>query len=178
MRSERARLARAGGPIGAAIARVALVDLPAMAPGAAVSGYCPMGDEADPLPLLKALAARGHPTGLPVTPAARAPLIFRRWTPGEALVQARFGLSEPPPTAEVIEPSILLVPLLAFDRTGHRLGYGAGYYDRTLEKLRASRTILAVGIAYAGQEVDEVGAGPHDQKLDWVVTERGVRRFE
>jgi 5-formyltetrahydrofolate cyclo-ligase len=176
MRAERARLAREVGPIGEAIARHALAHVP-FPTGAAVAGYAPMGDEADPLPLLKALVERGFLTGLPVTPAARVPLVFRRWAPGGALVPARFGLSEPPATAAAFEPTILLVPLLAFDRAGHRLGYGAGYYDRTLEKLRASRTILAVGIAYSGQEVDEVGAGPHDQKLAWIVTERAARRF-
>lgn len=177
MRGERARLALAAGPIGEAIARNALAHLPPPSNGAAVSAYFPMGDEADPIPLLKALAAPGHPTGLPVTPRGRAPLIFRRWAPGEPLVAARFGLSEPPATAAVFEPTVLLVPLLAFDHVGHRLGYGAGYYDRTLEASRARSKILAVGIAYAGQEVDDVFATAHDQKLDWIVTERGARRF-
>jgi 5-formyltetrahydrofolate cyclo-ligase len=176
IRAERARLAQEVGAIGAAIARHALAHVP-FPTGAAAAGYSPMGDEADPLPLLKALLERGHQTGLPVTPAGRAPLVFRRWAPGEPLVPARFGLSEPPATATTFEPTILLVPLLAFDCAGHRLGYGAGYYDRTLEKLRTSRSVLAIGIAYSGQEVDEVRAGPHDQKLDWIVTERGARRF-
>jgi 5-formyltetrahydrofolate cyclo-ligase len=176
MRAERARLAREVGPIGEAIARHALAHVP-FPTGAGVAGYAPMGDEADPLPLLKALVERGHQTGLPVTPGGRVPLVFRRWAPGEALVPARFSLEEPPATAATFEPTILLVPLLAFDHDGHRLGYGAGYYDRTLEKLRASRAVLAIGIAFAGQEVDEAPAEPHDQKLDWVITERGARRF-
>jgi 5-formyltetrahydrofolate cyclo-ligase len=177
MRALRGRLARSAGPIGEAIARHALTNTP-FPPSSAVAGYAPLGDEADPLPLLEALVAYGHQTGLPVTPAGRAALVFRRWAPGEALVAARFGLSEPPETAAIFEPTILLVPLLAFDRTGHRLGYGAGYYDRTLEKLRALRSVLAIGIAYSGQEVDEVGAGQHDERLDWIVTEREARRFD
>jgi len=176
MHEKRAGLAREAGNAGEQITRHTLLQVLLPAAGS-VSAYAPMGDEADPIPLLEALAARGHPTGLPVTPRERAPLLFRRWAPGDELVPARFELREPPASAPVFEPDILLVPLLAFDRAGHRLGYGAGYYDRTLGALRAKKPILAVGVAYAGQEVDALPAEPHDEKLDWVVTEREARRF-
>lgn len=176
-KAKRAELARrAAGSIGPAIAGNALPLIPAAA-RASVAAYAPIGDEADPMPLFEMLAARGHATGLPVTPGERAPLLFRRWQPGDALVPARFGLREPPASAPAFEPDMLLVPLLAFDRAGHRLGYGAGYYDRTLRTLRAKKPILAVGIAYAGQEVEALPAEPHDEKLDWIVTEREARKF-
>ncbi|MGH6947314.1 MAG: 5-formyltetrahydrofolate cyclo-ligase [Kiloniellales bacterium] len=140
--------------------------------GAVVSGFWPMGDELDICPALEQLAAAGHPLALPVVVKRGEPLIFRRWRPGEALVPASFGTSVPAPEAEVLEPSVLLVPLLAFDRDGYRLGYGGGFYDRTLTKLRAARPTTAVGVAYAGQEVPAVPRGPHDARLDWIVTER------
>ena len=82
-----------------------------------------------------------------------------------------FGIPAPPPEAAEVVPEVLLVPLLAFDRAGHRVGWGAGFYDRTLETLRAARAIIAIGVAFAVQEVDFVPHGPHDQPLDWIVTE-------
>jgi 5-formyltetrahydrofolate cyclo-ligase len=176
MLKARARLARDVGPIGEAIARHGMAQIP-LPVGAAVAGYSPKTGEADPLALLEEIVERGFPAGLPVTPATPRALAFRRWVPGRALVLGRFGIMEPLATAAVFHPSILLVPLLAFDRTGHRLGYGAGYYDRTLEALRAEKPILAIGIAYAGQEVDALEAEAHDQRLDWVVTEQGARAF-
>lgn len=175
-KAKRTELARSIGSVGAAIARNALARVPFTA-GASISAYAPVGGEADPMPLFEALAARGHPTGLPVTPRERTPLLFRSWWPEDELVPARFGLREPLPSAPEFEPDILLVPLLAFDKAGHRLGYGAGYYDRTLRALRARRPTLAIGIAYAGQEVGALPAEPHDEKLDWVVTEREARQF-
>lgn len=147
-------------------------------PDAVVSGFWPMGDELDIRPALKRLAAAGHPLALPVVVKRGEPLIFRRWRVGDALVRAGFGTSVPAPEAEVLDPSFLLVPLLAFDRTGYRLGYGGGFYDRTLAKLRAVGPITAVGVAYAGQEVAEVLRGPHDARLDWIVTEREAIRIE
>lgn len=176
MLNKRAGLAVLAGPVGAVIARNALAHVP-IAASASVSAFAPMTDEADPIPLLEALAERGHPTGLPVTPRGRVPLEFRLWRSGEPRVPGQLGILEPTATAAAFEPDILLVPLLAFDRAGHRLGYGAGYFDRTLRELRAKKPILAIGIAYAGQEVDALPAEPHDEKLDWVVTEREARRF-
>ncbi|MHB0667823.1 5-formyltetrahydrofolate cyclo-ligase [Roseomonas mucosa] len=157
-----------------AVARVVLDRMPPP-PGAVVSGYWPMGDELDPRPLLAALASRGHAVALPVTTRRGQPLRFRQWRPGEPLLPARFGLSEPLPEAPELRPDWLLVPLLAFDRRGQRLGYGAGYYDRTLEVLPGA---VALGFAYAGQEVPRVPTGPGDRPLRAVATERGVIHCE
>ncbi len=142
-----------------------------VAPEAPVSGYWAKGDELDPLPLLERLAGQGHPVGLPVVVAPAAPLAFRRWRPGDALLPAAFGLREPPPESPEVTPELLLVPLLAFDRRGARLGYGGGFYDRTLAGLSARRPVLAVGLAYAAQELDEVPAGHSDWRLDAIVSE-------
>ncbi len=130
------------------------------------------------MPLLEEIADLGFSTGLPVTPATPRALTFRRWIPGRALREGLFGIMEPLATAALFKPSVLLIPVVAFDAKGYRLGFGRGFYDRTLEALRAERPILAIGIAYSGQEVDEVVPEPHDQKLDWVVTEAGARAFE
>jgi len=147
-----------------------------LAPGLAVSGFWPIGDEIDVKPLMAALDRRGHPIGLPVVTAKGEPLQFRRWRPGDALVKAGFGLSVPPPEADAVVPGLLLVPLLAFDREGYRLGYGGGYYDRTLAGLRARQKTIAVGVGYAGQEVDSVPHGPGDERLDWIMSERWAIR--
>ena len=157
-------------------ARVA-AHAPALAPQAVVSGYIAFREEADPGLLLAALAKRGHPVALPVLVGRGKALAFRRWHPGMALVAHSFGMLEPPETAASLVPDILLVPLLAFDARGHRLGYGGGYYDRTLQALRAEKTIEAIGLAYAGQEVALLPAGAHDERLDAVLTEEGLRRF-
>ncbi|MFZ0019509.1 MAG: 5-formyltetrahydrofolate cyclo-ligase [Acetobacteraceae bacterium] len=137
--------------------------------GAVVSGFWPMGQEIDIRPLLLALHERGHPIVLPETPKRGNPLIFRLWYPGAVMVPERFGTFRP--DGEMRAPDFLLVPLLAFDRRGYRVGYGAGYYDRTLAGLRGR---FRLGVAYAAQELDEVPAGPYDERLDAVVTERGV----
>jgi 5-formyltetrahydrofolate cyclo-ligase len=139
-----------------------------------VAGYWPMRDEIDPRPLLSALADSGRDVALPVVIARDRPLEFRRWRPGVALVTDRFGIAHPPADAAVIEPDVLLVPLLAFDRRHHRLGYGAGYYDRTLAGLRARKKILAIGVAYSAQCVAEVPLDGWDEALDLVLTEQGV----
>jgi 5-formyltetrahydrofolate cyclo-ligase len=140
----------------------------------AVSAYWPMGDEIDPLPTLRRLHREGHPIGLPVMPGAAQPLQFRAWHPDLDLADGGFGTRIPPETAPPIVPQILLVPMLAFDRRGYRLGYGGGFYDRTLEKLRAQNPLTrAVGIVYADQEVPEVPIDRYDQRLDMVVSEQG-----
>jgi 5-formyltetrahydrofolate cyclo-ligase len=140
------------------------------APGAIIAGYWPMGEEMDPRALMLALAAGGHRLALPVTPPRGQPLTFRAWAPGAALRAGPMGISEPI-SGDELRPDILLVPLLAFDRAGRRLGYGGGYYDRTLAALPGAK---AIGIAYAGQEMPEVPAGPQDFRLPLIATEAGV----
>jgi len=147
-----------------------LAEMPPPA-GAVVSGFWPMGPEIDIRTLLEALHGRGHRVVLPETPPRGNPLIFRLWHPGMAMVAERFGTLRP--TGEVLAPDWLLVPLLAFDRAGRRLGYGGGYYDRTLAALPGA---VAIGVGWAAQEVDEVPADALDARLDAVATERGVLR--
>jgi 5-formyltetrahydrofolate cyclo-ligase len=154
--------------VGAALAEHVLREMPPQ-PGAVVSGFWPMGQEIDIRPLLVALHERGHRIVLPETPRRGNPLIFRLWRPGDVLIAERFGTMRP--DGEVLNPDFLLVPLLAFDRSGNRLGYGAGYYDRTLAALPGR---FRLGVAYAAQELDEVPAGPYDARLDAVATEQGV----
>jgi 5-formyltetrahydrofolate cyclo-ligase len=139
-------------------------------PGAVVAGFWPLAGEIDCRAALLALIGRGHTAGLPVTPPIGEALSFRRWRPGVALVPGRFGTAEP--TGDIIVPTILLMPLLAFDRFGARLGYGGGYYDRTLERLGAGT--FAVGCGFAIQEVDRVPTETHDRTLNAVATEAGV----
>jgi len=154
--------------------RLADVFLGAVRPasGAVASGFFSIGSEIDSMPLLARLRAAGHDIALPVVVRKAAPLAFRRWLPGDAMETGPFGIQEPTAAAPVLRPDLLLVPLLAFDRSGHRLGYGGGFYDRTLRALRADGAVLAVGIAYAGQEVDAVPVAEYDQPLNWIVTER------
>ncbi len=146
--------------------------------GTRVSAYVAIGDEADPVALLRALRARGHVIALPRVAGRGKPLDFHRYEAGQALVSGGFGLFEPARDWPHIEPDILVVPLLAFDARGYRIGYGAGFYDRTLAKLRAARDVLAVGFAFAGQEFETVPHDQNDQRLDWIVTENGARRFD
>jgi 5-formyltetrahydrofolate cyclo-ligase len=133
-----------------------------------------MKSEIDPLPLMKKLAGAGAQLVLPVVGSRGKPLTMRAWNFGEPLAPGVWGIREPMPEAAEAEPDILLVPLLAFDRTGHRLGYGGGYYDLTIAHLRALKTVTAVGLAYAAQEIAQVPATPRDAALDLVLTEREV----
>jgi 5-formyltetrahydrofolate cyclo-ligase len=152
-----------------------LASLPrcALPAGAGVAGYRAIRDEIDPEPALIALQERGFALALPVSLEKSAPLQFRAWRPGDPLLPDRLGVPAPPEGAKAVDPALILVPLLAFDRRGYRLGYGAGCYDRTLAALRAVRPIWALGLAFALQEVECVPAAPHDSRLDGVVTERG-----
>jgi 5-formyltetrahydrofolate cyclo-ligase len=156
--------------LGKAVAATVLARMPPP-PGAVVAGFWPMGREIDIRPLLHALHERGHAIALPVTPKRGQPLQFRRWAPGDALVRGPMGTSQPAPAAERLTPDWLLVPLLAFDRAGRRLGYGGGYYDRTLAALPGA---TALGVAYACQELDEVPAGEDDARLHAIATEAGL----
>jgi 5-formyltetrahydrofolate cyclo-ligase len=147
-------------------------------PGAVVAGYLPIGDEIDSRPLLDWLRGAGHDIALPRIQRSHAPLAFRLWAPGEPLEEGPFGTRQPPETAPEAVPGVAVLPVLAFDRRGYRLGYGGGYYDRTLAALRAERAVTAIGIAFAAQEVSAVPHDRHDQPLDWVVTEREAIRME
>ena len=142
--------------------------------GAIVSGFMPMKTEINPLPLMKKLADAGVQLALPVTGRRGQPLTMRAWTWGEPLASGVWGIREPKPEAAQVDPDILLVPLLAFDRAGRRLGYGGGYYDLTLAQLRSRKAVIAVGLAYAAQEIASVPAAPRDATLDLVLTEREV----
>lgn len=162
----------AAGAAEAVCARV--LDTIALPRRCAVSAYWPMGSELDPRPLIRRLSECGHPIGLPVVVAKGRPLVFRAWRPGEVLEPAGFGTQVPCPRRPEIRPRVLLVPMLAFDRAGYRLGYGGGFYDRTLAGLRAGGDALAVGLAYAAQEVDALPHDGNDERLDWIVTEAGA----
>jgi 5-formyltetrahydrofolate cyclo-ligase len=141
-----------------------------------VAGYWPLGSEIDCRPLLAALAAAGVEIALPHIADRAGPTLFRRWHSGDSLVADAFGIMAPAPAAETLEPDVVLTPLLAFDRRGGRLGQGGGHYDRVLAALRP-KGALAVGLAYAAQEIPAVPAGTHDQRLDWIVTEREAIRI-
>lgn len=141
--------------------------------GETVSGYHTTGAEMDCVALLSHFSNEGHATALPVVQGRGRPLLFRRWAPGDHLERGVLNIPVPSPGAEPVAPDILFVPLLAFDRSGYRLGYGAGYYDMTIAGLRAKKRTVTVGLAYAGQEVDAVPHEAHDERLDWIVTETG-----
>ena len=149
----------------------------ALADGAIVGGYMALSGEADPSMLMARLAASGHSLAVPRVTGRNSPLVFHRYDAGTALAPGAYGIGEPDAAAPVLTPHVLLVPLLAFDAAGRRLGYGGGYYDRTLAGLRADGPVTAIGIAYAGQEVASLPAEPFDQPLDAVLTEAGLRRF-
>lgn len=140
--------------------------------GAVVAGYWPLGDEIDPRPLMAALAGLGCRLALPVVVARATPLHFRAWAEGDTLEAGPHGTAHPPETAPRLRPDVLLVPLLGFDRGGWRLGYGGGYYDRTLESLRENAQVRAIGLAFAAQEMAAVPRDGHDQPLDAIATER------
>jgi 5-formyltetrahydrofolate cyclo-ligase len=146
----------------------------AVAPGAIVAGFMPMKSEINPLPLMRKLADAGARLALPVVAGPGKPLIMRAWAFGEPLAAGVWGIREPAPAAHTLAPDILIVPLLAFDRAGHRIGYGAGYYDLTIAALRAKQAVVAVGVALAAQEIAAVPATPRDVPLDLVLTEREV----
>jgi 5-formyltetrahydrofolate cyclo-ligase len=165
-----ARVARAACDPAGAGERLARHALPWIPAGVPVAGFWPIGSEIDTRPLLAALAARGQPVLLPLTPPPGGVLRFRAWTPGAALVAGRGGTLEPAEGAEGV-PGFVLVPLLAFDAAGRRLGYGGGYYDRTLPLLQGAGLL---GVAYAAQQVPEVPAGPQDFRLPRIATDQGV----
>lgn len=143
-------------------------------PGARVALYAPLRGELDCVPLALMLSRAGHPLALPVVTARNAPLRFRRWMPGDALEAGFGGIMQPSPESPEVDPDVLFVPLAAFDRDLNRLGYGAGFYDRTLAELRLAGPCLTVGLAFSVQQVPVVPVEPHDVALDYLVTERAI----
>lgn len=146
-------------------------------PGIIVSGFSPLKTEINPLPLMRKLADAGAQLALPVVAGRGKPLTMRAWNFGAPLASGVWGIREPMPDAPEVAPDVLLVPLLAFDRQGNRIGYGAGYYDMTIAKFRAIKPVVAVGIAYAVQEIGTVPVTPRDARLDLVLTEHEVIDF-
>jgi 5-formyltetrahydrofolate cyclo-ligase len=145
-----------------------------VAPGMVVSGYSPLKSEISPIPLLRLCADAGAELALPVVMGRGKPLVMRAWAFGAPLASGVWGIREPTPAAPEVFPDILIVPLLVFDRRGHRIGYGAGYYDMTIARLRGMKPVTAIGIAFAAQEIDEVPTTPRDARLDLVLTEREI----
>src|ERR1700692_1310475 len=148
-----------------------------IAPGTIVSGYSPIRSEIDPVPLMRALGSQGARLALPAGMARGKTLRFRAWAPDDRLMMGPLGILEPSPAATEIIPDIMLVPLAAFDRLGHRIGYGAGHYDYTLAHLRKVKAIAAIGLAFDAQEIEAVPALQHDVALDYVVTETQIFDF-
>ena len=146
----------------------------AIKPGAIVSGFMPLKTEINPLPLMRKLSQSGAQLALPAIAGRGKPLVMRAFAFGDELASGQWGIREPKADAPEVAPDILLVPLLAFDRSGHRIGYGAGYYDMTIAKFRSMKPVIAVGIAFAAQEIDQVPVTARDARLDLVLTERDV----
>jgi 5-formyltetrahydrofolate cyclo-ligase len=145
--------------------------------GAVVAGYSPIRSEIDPVGLMRTLAAIGARLALPAVMMRGKSLAFRAWSPGDRLTLGPLGILEPSPAAAELVPDIVLVPLAAFDRAGHRIGYGAGHYDFALAHLRKAKTIAAIGLAFAVQEIKAVPMQPHDVALDYVLTEKHAFDF-
>lgn len=140
---------------------------------AVVSGFCPIGQELDPMPLMERLRADGFELCLPVMAGKDKPLVMRAWQPGDEMNEVMWGIREPLPSAPCVEPDIILAALLAFDSEGYRLGYGGGYYDRTIARAKAIKPVVVVGLAYDELRVDSVPHDDHDQPVDWILTPSG-----
>jgi 5-formyltetrahydrofolate cyclo-ligase len=165
-------------PVAARVAAAEVLatrEMPVVVPtGSCVSGYSPLKSEISPVPLMRRVMGAGATLALPVVVGRGHSLIMRAWAFGEPLGSGQWGIREPKPEAPEAFPDILIVPLVAFDRAGYRLGYGAGYYDMTIARLRAMKPVVAIGIAFAAQEVAAVPKTPRDEKLDLVLTEREI----
>jgi 5-formyltetrahydrofolate cyclo-ligase len=147
-----------------------------ISPGTVVSGYSPIRNEIDPVPLMRKIAEQGGLLALPAVMARGQSLTFRAWSPNDRMVMGPLGILEPSPAAAELIPDIMLVPLAAFDRLGHRIGYGAGHYDHTFAHLRKAKAVRGVGLAFAAQQIKAVPALAHDVALDYVLTE--ARTFD
>lgn len=143
---------------------------------AAISAFFPIGDEIDPMPLLDRMMGDGYSVCLPVMEGKGKPLVFRAWKPGDELSTVTWGIREPLPTAPVVEPDIVLAALLAFDDRGYRLGYGGGFYDRTIARLKSLKPAVVVGLAFDELRVDAVPHNDYDQRVDWILTPSGPRK--
>jgi 5-formyltetrahydrofolate cyclo-ligase len=146
-------------------------------PGMVVSGFMPLRSEINPLPLMRKIAAAGAQLALPAIAGRGHPLTMRAYAFGDEFARGQWGIREPKPEQPEVFPDLLIVPLACFDRAGHRIGYGAGYYDMTINRLRSMKPAIAVGLAYAAQEIPHVPATGHDARLDLVLTEREVIDF-
>ncbi|MHA7871395.1 MAG: 5-formyltetrahydrofolate cyclo-ligase [Hyphococcus sp.] len=175
MKAERRAAAKAR-PDAARHAARSFMDAIAIPDHAIVALYYPIKDELDTEPLAAALFERGAAVALPVVTGKNQPLAFRAYKPGDDLIDGAYGEMIPAASAPQAAPTIVVAPLLAFTRSGARLGYGGGYYDRTLAVLRDSGDVLAVGYGFGAQEVDAIPLSPLDQPMDWIVTERGAIR--
>jgi 5-formyltetrahydrofolate cyclo-ligase len=159
----------------AAALAAAQIPLPIdIAPGMVVSGFSPLKSEMNPIPLMRRFADAGAGLALPVVAGRNKPLIMRSYAFGQPLNSGVWGIREPFPDAEEVLPDVMIVPLAAFDSKGHRIGYGAGYYDMTINRLRLLKPVTTIGFAYAAQQVAVVPTEPHDARLDYVLTEREV----
>jgi 5-formyltetrahydrofolate cyclo-ligase len=162
----------------AAAATLASRGLPfPVAPGTVIAGYSPIRSEIDPGPLMRKLGAAGARLALPTVSARGQSLVFRAWSPGDRLILGPLGILEPSSGAAETVPDIMLVPLAAFDRLGHRIGYGAGHYDHTFSHLRKTKAVTGIGLAFAAQEIEAIPALSHDVALDYVLTESKVFDF-
>jgi len=147
-------------------------------PEVIVAGYWPVGTEIDIRPLMRRLIAADHRIVLPVVPAPTLPLKFREWTPDSAVRPGPYGIEVPPDDAAELKPGLVIAPFLAFDAEGWRLGYGGGFYDRTLRRLRGLGEVIVVGVGFAAQQVERVAHDGLDEQLDWVVTEEFAKKVE
>lgn len=138
-----------------------------------VSGFCPIGQELDPMPLMERLRSEGFGLALPVMEGKDKPLVMRAWKPGDEMAEVTWGIREPLPSAPEVQPDIILAALLAFDAEGYRLGYGGGYYDRTIARLKSIKPVVVVGLAYDELKVDAVPHDDYDQPVDWILTPSG-----
>lgn len=162
-----------GAAAGLALARHGLDFIGSLTGNAVVSGFSAIGDEVDPRQLMERLAHQGHQLALPTLQGRNKPLVFRAWHPADDMAKAVWGIAEPLPSRAILAPDVVLVPLLVFDEAGYRLGYGGGFYDRSLAELRAQKPVIAIGIAYDEQRLDAVPHLDYDQPLDWVLTPSG-----
>lgn len=165
-----------GADDGSAIERIQafFIDNVTLGEHSVISGFLPIGSEIDLRPMLADLSDDKHTIVLPCVVGKNVPLLFREWKIGDPLVEESFGTMAPADDAPEHIPNILFVPMLSFDKAGYRLGYGGGFYDRTLEKIRAQKKVIAIGVAYGEQLVDEVPRGEYDQPLDLIVTDEGI----
>lgn len=147
-----------------------LISAQVIPPKAVIGSYWPVKSEADACALLTYYYEQGHVCALPIVQAANKPLLFREWRPGNLLVSGIYNILTPDETAPFVTPTVLFVPILGFDNRGHRLGHGEGYYDRTLENLRAQHPIIAIGIAFDCQEVDFIPHHDYDQPMNYIIT--------